>query len=133
MNAPNAKLFRSITTVFVLVTATFFTSTITFCQNSHTPSGLVSQERADSDDILLSITVTDSKGNYVKALPRDAFKIIEGKETREISFFSDLATPTSVGIIFDTSGSLEGIKEKAAQEAMKSFMRAGNLTNEYFL
>ena len=56
----------------------------------------------------VTVTVTDQQGRYVTGLQRGDFKLSIDGQDRPIQFFrQDLNTPVSVGILVDTSGSMQ--------------------------
>jgi len=77
-------------------------------------SGLTRQQERQEDAIklrtdlvTLTATVFDDKGRYVANLKKEDFTIFEDGARQEISFFSpDERIPVSIGVIFDTSGSM---------------------------
>lgn len=52
------------------------------------------------------VSVTDNKGQPVNDLTKDNFVIYEDKIKQELFMFKSLPSPTSIGIIVDTSGSM---------------------------
>jgi Ca-activated chloride channel family protein len=56
----------------------------------------------------VTVTVTDSAGKYVTNLTQDDFRILEDGQQRPIGFFrGDRSAPVSVGIVVDSSGSMD--------------------------
>src|ERR1044071_8469273 len=51
--------------------------------------------------VTLNVTVTDSKGRYVKGLASDQFEVYDNKVRQEITHFSADASPVSIGIIYE--------------------------------
>lgn len=88
--------------------------------------------KVDIDLVLLTATVTDPTHRYVTGLTRDNFEVWEDKLKQDIQYFSQEDVPLSVGIIFDTSGSMES-KLMAARAAANTFLRMGDRGDEYFL
>jgi Ca-activated chloride channel family protein len=62
--------------------------------------------RVDVNLVLLPVTITDLKNRPVTGLEKDNFKAFEGKEPQDILHFSGEDMPVSLGVIFDTSGSM---------------------------
>ncbi|HEX4209421.1 MAG TPA: hypothetical protein VHY56_03440, partial [Candidatus Binataceae bacterium] len=55
-----------------------------------------------------TVTVTDQDGRYINGLQKSDFKLYVDGVQRDINFFrQDSNTPVSVGILVDTSGSME--------------------------
>ena len=64
--------------------------------------------RVNADLVVLNVTITDSKGDYVHKIPRSAFKIFEDGREQSISNFSVEETPFAAALLLDSSGSMEG-------------------------
>ena len=88
--------------------------------------------RIDSTLVLIPVTVTDPMGRFVTGLDKENFKVYEEKIEQEIAQFSSDDAPLSVGIVFDTSGSM-GAKLAKSREAVTQFMRTANPQDEFFL
>ena len=92
--------------------------------------------RVDTNLVLIYVSVTDPIGRYVTGLDKDNFKLTEefnGKKIdQEVSQFSSEDAPMSVGIVFDTSGSM-GPKLQRSRQAVKQFLQAANPEDEFFL
>jgi Ca-activated chloride channel homolog len=61
---------------------------------------------ANSDLVVLHVTVRDRKGAYVEGLAQDAFNVIEDGRAQTVSLFTDTDTPATVGLLIDSSGSM---------------------------
>lgn len=72
--------------------------------------------------INVTATVTDSRGRFVPGLEKEDFLLYEDDELQTISHFSNERVPVSLGIVLDTSGSMEGKKMAAALEALDRFL-----------
>jgi Ca-activated chloride channel homolog len=80
-----------------------------------------------------TVTVTDRSGTHITDLTKDDFRLYEDGEQRPIEFFrKDLNTPVSVGIVVDTSGSMEP-KIPQARAAIAEFIRNLNPQDDVFL
>lgn len=80
-----------------------------------------------------TVTVIDPSGRYVTGLAKDDFKLYENGEQRPIVFFRrDLNTPVSIGILVDTSGSMQP-KILQARAAIAQFLRDLNDRDDIFL
>jgi VWFA-related protein len=78
-------------------------------------------------------TVTDGGGRYVGNLTADDFILHEDGMPQKISHFSqDQDVPVSVGILLDTSGSMER-KIRTAVEAVDRFIKRTNKDDEIFV
>jgi len=88
--------------------------------------------RIDTTMVLIPVAVTDPMGRFVTGLDKENFKLLEDKVDQEILQFSSEDAPMSVGIVFDTSGSM-GSKLAKSREAVKQFMKTANPEDEFFL
>jgi Ca-activated chloride channel family protein len=81
----------------------------------------------------VTVTVTDPRGTYVTGLQKGDFKLYMDGQQRPIEFFrQDLNTPVSVGILVDTSGSMDP-KIPQARAAIAQFLRDLNDRDDVFL
>ena len=88
--------------------------------------------RVDSTLVLVPVTVTDSSSRYVLGLEKQNFRIFEDDVEQKIAQFSGEDAPLSVGLIFDTSGSMGG-KLETSREAVMQFLKTMNKADEAFL
>ena len=72
--------------------------------------------------INVTATVTDSRGRFVPGLTQNDFMVYEDGELQTITHFSNERVPVSLGIVLDTSGSMEGEKMQAASDALDRFL-----------
>jgi Mg-chelatase subunit ChlD len=72
--------------------------------------------------INVTATVTDGSGRFVSGLRKEDFRVYEDDEPQTISHFSSERVPVSLGIVLDTSGSMEGEKMIAAKRALDRFL-----------
>src|SRR5829696_2751984 len=91
------------------------------------------QERQGSDQetfrfrsgvelINVTATVSDGRGRFVSNLRQEDFRVYEDGELRPITHFTAERVPVSLGIVLDTSGSMEGEKLFAAKQALQRFL-----------
>jgi Ca-activated chloride channel homolog len=81
----------------------------------------------------LTVTIVDQQGRYVTGLQKDDFKLYIDGQPRQIDFFrQDLNTPVSIGILVDTSGSMEP-KLMQARTAITEFVNDLNPRDDVFL
>lgn len=88
--------------------------------------------KVDVNLVLVPVTVTDGMGRIVSGLRRDNFSIYDDKQQQPIMSFSSEDAPFSVGLVFDTSGSMSGKMDKA-RLAARAFWQAANPEDEAFL
>ena len=88
--------------------------------------------RVDTTLVLIPVGVTDPIGRIVTGLERHHFKVTEDKVEQELVSVSSEDVALSVGIVFDTSGSM-GDKLKKAGQAVTQFMKLANPEDEFFL
>ena len=84
------------------------------------------------DVVLVPVTVADSQNRPVEGLHVENFHIWEDKVEEKIQYFSSEDTPVSLGLVFDTSGSMSTTLN-AARSAATTFLKTGNPEDEYFL
>jgi Ca-activated chloride channel homolog len=81
----------------------------------------------------VTVTVADPNGSYVTDLQKQDFQLYMDGQQRPIEFFrQDLNTPVSVGILVDTSGSMQP-KLEQARAAIDDFLRNLNDRDDVFL
>ncbi|MGC9945303.1 MAG: VWA domain-containing protein [Bryobacteraceae bacterium] len=88
--------------------------------------------RTDTRLVLVPVSVTDRRGATVNGLDRSNFTLFEDTARQSIVTFSAEDAPASVGLIFDTSGSMRG-KLDVAKRALRAFVDNANSTDEAFL
>lgn len=87
--------------------------------------------RSDVNLVMVPVTITDNFNRPVTGLDRDNFELFENKKLQEIKSFSSEDTPVSVGLIVDTSGSMQNKMDKV-REAVHQFCEAANPQDEFF-
>src|SRR5690349_9741424 len=60
-----------------------------------------------SELVVLRVSVVDHKAGFVSGLPREAFAIQEDGRPQPIEFFENEDTPVTVGLVIDSSGSMQ--------------------------
>jgi Ca-activated chloride channel family protein len=88
--------------------------------------------RVDTTLVLIPVSVTTMMGTFVTALDKENFRVYEDRVVQEILTFSSQDVPMSIGIVFDTSGSM-GEKLKKSREAVAQFLKVANPEDEFFL
>lgn len=72
--------------------------------------------------INVNATVTDQSGRFVPGLSKDDFRVFEDEQPQTITHFNAERVPVSLGIVLDTSGSMDGEKMHAAKAALERFL-----------
>jgi len=88
--------------------------------------------RVDVELVLIPVTITDPMNRLVTGLGKENFIVLDNGERQAIQQFSSEDTPISLGVIFDTSGSMANKIEKA-REAVVKFFKTANPEDEFFL
>ncbi|MGO9167644.1 MAG: hypothetical protein ACLP56_12315, partial [Candidatus Sulfotelmatobacter sp.] len=65
------------------------------------------------DLVLVPVTITDPLNRLVTGLEKENFQLFEGSATQEIKSFSSEDAPVSLGVIFDSSGSMSSKMDRA--------------------
>ena len=97
------------------------------------PLVVAGQQRPEPDDpafvfrtgvelINISAAVTDARGRFVNGLTKDDFRVYQDGELVEVTHFNNERVPVSLGIVLDTSGSMDGRKMDAARTALDRFL-----------
>ncbi len=88
--------------------------------------------RVDTNLVLIPVSVTDPRNHPVTGLSPAGFRIFEGKAEQKILQVSTEDVPLSVGIVFDSSGSMAS-KQAKAREAVAGFLKGADPRDEFFL
>jgi len=88
--------------------------------------------KVDVNLVTFPATVTDGYGRYVGSLRREQFTLYEDGTPQAISLFHNEIVPVSVGIIIDTSGSMEN-KIHGAADALVHFVNTIQPDDDVFL
>jgi Ca-activated chloride channel family protein len=96
------------------------------------PKGSAPQIRMDVNIVLVNVTVTDPYNRLVTGLEKDNFRVFEDGNEQEVAYFSSEDVPTSIGVIFDMSGSMSD-KASKSREAAVEFFKTANPQDEFSL
>lgn len=88
--------------------------------------------RIDSALVQIPVHVTTSSGASVTGLKKDNFRLFEDNVEQKIAHFAMEDAPISIGLLFDTSGSMHN-KMRQASEAAQAFFKTANPEDEFFL
>ena len=110
-------------TVLVIIAAVVVAGVGTRAQqSSQTTSNPGFQFKTSVDLINVTATVTDSQGRFVPGLRMEDFEVYEDGKLQTISQFDSERVPVSLGIVLDSSGSMDGEKMAKAQDAVRRFL-----------
>jgi Ca-activated chloride channel family protein len=70
----------------------------------------------------VNATVTDQSGRFVPGLTKDDFRVYDEEQLQTVTHFNADRVPVSLGIVLDTSGSMDGDKMYAAKQALDKFL-----------
>jgi Ca-activated chloride channel family protein len=88
--------------------------------------------KVDVDLVLVPVTITDPLNRLVTGLEKENFQLYEGSTQQQIRTFSSEDAPVSLGVIFDSSGSMSS-KMDRAKEAVLEFFKTANPQDEFFM
>lgn len=108
--------FTAFAAAFVAVLAT------ASAQESQDPSSESFRFRSGVELINVTATVSDGRGRFVSGLRQEDFRVFEDDEERPITHFTSERVPVSLGILLDTSGSMDGERIVAARQALVRFL-----------
>jgi VWFA-related protein len=88
--------------------------------------------RADTNLVLVPVTVVDRLNHPVTGLERENFRLFDDGVERAITAFAMEDEPVALGLIFDHSGSVAGIRAEEAKTT-RMFLKTSNPEDDYFL
>ena len=88
--------------------------------------------RVDSSLVLVPAHATSERGTSVTDLLKENFRLYEDGVEQKVSYFSKQDSPVSVGLVFDSSGSLAN-KIRESAEAAAAFFKTADSGDEFFL
>jgi len=88
--------------------------------------------KVDVDLVLVPVTITDPMNRLVTGLEKENFQLFEGNVGQQIQSFSSEDAPVSLGVIFDSSGSMTS-KMDRAKDAVVEFFKTANPQDEFFM
>jgi len=88
--------------------------------------------KVDVDLVLVPVTITDPMNRLVTGLEKENFQLYEGNSAQDIRTFSSEDAPVSLGVIFDSSGSMSS-KMDRAKDAVIEFFKTANPQDEFFM
>jgi Ca-activated chloride channel family protein len=88
--------------------------------------------QVDVNMVVVNVTVTDPFDRIVTGLDETNFQVFDEKVEQKIEAFSTEDAPISVGLIFDSSGSMSD-KIQKSKEAALQFFKTSNPQDEFML
>jgi len=88
--------------------------------------------RIDSNLVLVPVSVCDPMNRPVTGLEKEHFRVFDDKVEQTVTHFSMEDEPLSVGLVFDTSGSM-GTKLRRSRLAAAEFFKTANPEDDFFL
>jgi Ca-activated chloride channel homolog len=87
---------------------------------------------AESNLVVLHVSVRDRGGRYVTGLQRDAFTVIDDGKPQTLEMFSGDEVPASVGFLIDNSNSMRANRERVIASAVE-FVNHSHKEDEIFV
>lgn len=88
--------------------------------------------KAESELVVLHVSVRDRGGRYITGLDRDAFTVIDDGKPQTIAMFSADDVPASVGLLIDNSNSMRPNRERVIASAVE-FVKHSHPQDEIFV
>ncbi|HTS28281.1 MAG TPA: VWA domain-containing protein [Bryobacteraceae bacterium] len=88
--------------------------------------------RVEASLVLIPVHVATQNGASVADLPKESFRLFDGDSGRNISYFAQEDAPVSIGVLLDTSASMQH-KMRRSSEAAASVLQTANPADEFFL
>lgn len=89
------------------------------------------QFSSGTDLVVLHVLVKDRNGAYVTGLTRETFAVFEDGRPRDIVFFAREDEPVTVGLIIDSSGSMQNARSQVVSAA-EIFATTSHPEDEFF-
>jgi VWFA-related protein len=88
--------------------------------------------KAESELVVLHVSVRDRGGRYITGLERDAFTVIDDGKPQTLEMFSAAEVPATVGFLIDNSNSMRPNRERVIASAVE-FARHSHPKDEIFV
>ena len=89
--------------------------------------------RAEVSAVVLNVSAVDGRGALVADLTKEDFEVFEDGKKQVITHFSPEPRPMVIGLLLDTSGSMEGAKMERARQGTVAFLGELGDEDEAFL
>jgi VWFA-related protein len=97
--------------------------------SSETPGSTI---RVEASLVLIPVHVATPNGVSVTDLPKESFQLFDDNSEQDITYFAKEDAPVSIGVLLDTSASMQR-KMRRSSEAAASVLRTANPSDEFFL
>lgn len=87
--------------------------------------------KVKTDLVTLAATVVDERGSFVAGLSQDDFIVYDGGEPQMIHFFTSEDVPSTIGLVIDSSGSMQG-RRADITAAATAFAAMSHPLDEFF-
>ncbi len=84
------------------------------------------------ETIIVKALVTDALNRYVSDLEPTNFRLVEDRAEQKISYFAHKSAPVSIGIILDTTRTLES-RVDPVRKSIERLLGSGQASDEFFL
>ena len=88
--------------------------------------------KAESELVVLHVSVRDRRGRYITGLERGAFTVIDDGKPQTLEMFSGDEVPASVGFLIDNSNSMRPNRDRVIASAVE-FARHSHPRDEVFV
>ncbi len=118
----NRRSVTAIAAIFSAVLATFWAALGVTAAGQEPRDSQVFRFKTGVELINVTATVTDANGRFVSGLRKEDFRLLEDGQEQQITHFNSERVPVSLGLVVDTSGSMEGEKWVSARQALNRFL-----------
>ena len=84
-----------------------------------------------SELVVLRVSVVDRRAGFVSGLPRESFAVHEDGRPQPIQFFENEDTPVTIGLVIDSSGSMQPRRDSVIAAGM-AFAGSSHPADELF-
>jgi VWFA-related protein len=88
--------------------------------------------KAESELVVLHVSVRDRSGRYITGLEREAFTVIDDGQPQHIAMFSGDEVPASIGFLIDNSNSMRPSRDRVIAAAVE-FAKRSHPRDEIFV
>lgn len=88
--------------------------------------------KAESELVVLHVSVRDRGGRYISGLEREAFTVIDDGQVQNIVMFSGEEVPASIGFLIDNSNSMQPNRDRVIAAAVE-FAERSHPRDEIFV